>query len=176
MRYLVVFATVVGALALAPAAGANEYLFVGSDGTRCIVDTSRTIAPETGGTWSAALEAEAACSRPLLFATVRTYVGTADDPFGYEYGGWGDSCGTYWGLGEPCDRDTITASGTRTGLAPGSYEQGTQVSLYLDHAPPPSWVVVPLKDHRPESASFATSCRPVYADTSCHFRERFAAG
>ncbi|HEX8051756.1 MAG TPA: hypothetical protein VF517_02115 [Thermoleophilaceae bacterium] len=175
MKRLVLFA-VVGALLVAPAADAKEYLFVGSDGTRCTVSTAHSTAPEAGGTFSADISSTASCSRPLFGAFIRAYVGSADDPFGYEAGGFSDSCNPLYPYGTGCDRAVVTAGGTRGGLAPGSYVHGTLVTLTLAQAPPPSWVVVPVHEDRPESISFVGTCRPVYADTRCHFREPFTAG
>lgn len=179
MRYLVVFAMLVGALALAPVAGAKEYEFVASDGTKCVLDITRAAAPEAGGTWASDTESAVSCNRPVLQVEVGDSLDDDPDESGYVNSDY-ESCNNDWffdiGI---CDAFPVSAGLNETGLAAGEYVHGSSVFLVLKDDPAPGWpvwLVVPTHDDHIEDVRWGTQCVPGGNGVSCDFRESFTLG
>jgi hypothetical protein len=152
-----------GVALTAPPAQAQEYRFVASDGTKCVLGGSHGTTPEGAGSWTIGWEAGVRCRGPMWFVGIRSDL-AQEKPSGVVIAHLGSFgfCDRPVPYGHrPCGSWTVASTGGLTGMPDDLYRQGATVDLELPEAGlgevQAVWVLTPA----------AHGCLPGARGTSC---------
>ncbi|HKP91507.1 MAG TPA: hypothetical protein VJT75_16190 [Thermoleophilaceae bacterium] len=128
---------------LAPAASANEFQFVASDGRTCTLEHSQRSTLLADGNWDVWWIARMSCTKPASYARILTYIELPNHSMLAPQAD-SDTCGGR----RPCGW-TLQSSGVMRDVPGDVYKQTTSVEISLPSPataldPPLVWVAAPV--------------------------------